>query len=412
MERAAEDLRTSRLAKHKRHSWVRLFVGAVGAVFIFTLGVGVGKGSIIFGPDAAFRKSVQKGLPADLDYSSVEQLYDVLKRDYDGQLDTQKLLDGLKAGLAEASGDTYTEYLTAAQAKEFDDDLNGTFSGIGATLIEKDKFITVEIPLTGYPAEKAGIKAKDVVVEIDGKNAYDIGIKKAVELIRGQEGTKVKLKIIRDNKEQLEFEITRAKITVPSVEGKILDGNIGYIKISRFGSDTPGLARQVAQKFANAKVKGVILDVRNNPGGLLETAVDVSSLWLDSGKTVLDEKRGGVIVSTHKAKGEPIFAGLPTVVLINEGSASASEIIAGALKDNGVATLIGVKSYGKGSVQSVEELADGGVLKVTVARWYRPNGKNIDKEGIEPDQKVERSDNDFKNNQDSQKDAAINFLKK
>ena len=182
--------------------------------------------------------------------------------------------------------------------------------------------------------------------------------------------------------------------------------------MSRFAEDTSKLTREAANKFKAANVKGVILDVRGDPGGLLDAAVDLSSLWLDKGAKVLDEKRGEVIVKSYAAKGNPVLKGIPTVVLINEGSASASEITAGALKDNNAATLMGEKSYGKGSVQSLVRLGDGGVLKVTIAKWFTPGGRNINKDGIDPDQEVKRTDEDFKNNRDPQRDAAVNFLKK
>lgn len=390
----------------------RLAAALVGAVLIFGLGVGVGDGRIVFGPDSIFHKSVQKGLPTKLDYTSVDQVYNVLKQEYDGQLDTGKLLDGLKEGLAKASGDNYTEYLNAKDAKDFNDELNGTFSGIGAELSKDQANIVVVAPIAGYPAEKAGIKPKDIIVEIDGKSATDLTITEAVNRIRGPANTKVKLKVVRGGTQALDFEITRQQIVIPSVDSQILNGNIGYIKISRFAEDTSSLSQQAATKFKNAHVKAVILDMRSDPGGLLDAAVDVSSLWLPEGKTVLQERRGGVTVRTYSSKGFTTLQGIPTAVLINEGSASASEITAGALKDNAAATLIGVKSFGKGSVQQLEKLPDGGVLKVTIARWYTPGGKNIDKEGISPDKEVKLSDDDAKNNKDPQKQAAIDFLNK
>lgn len=381
-------------------------------IVIFGLGVGVGNGSIGVGRDAVFRKSVSKGLPENLDYSSVEKLYDTLRKEYDGKLDANELLNGLKHGLAEASGDQYTEYLDADEAKEFSDDLSGSFSGIGAELGKEEKAIVIVAPIAGYPAEKAGLLPKDVIAEIDGKSAFDVSVTEAVGKIRGEAGTKVKLKVIRGGAQELDFEITREKISIPSVENQILDGNIGYVKISRFSEDTSLLVSDAARKFKQAGVKGVIVDLRSDPGGLLDASVDASSHWVPKGKTVLQEKRDGMVVRTYPSKGYQTLQGVPTAVLINEGSASASEIMAGALKDNGVATLIGTKSFGKGSVQQLEELPDGGVLKVTIARWYTPGGKNIDKEGIEPDQKVERSADDIRGGKDPQKDAAINFLKK
>lgn len=394
-------------------TYIKRLALVVLALGIFGFGVGVGDGRIVINRGQSLPKNLQSGdLPADLDYSSVEQIYDSLKSNYDGKLDATTILDGLKEGVARSSGDPYTEYFNPTAAKEFDEDLNGTFTGIGAELGKDKNAIVIIAPIAGFPAEKAGLKPKDIIAEIDGKSAYDLTISAAVKLIRGPKDTKVTLKVIREGQSSLTVEITRDQISLPSVESKILDGNIGYLKISRFAEDTAGLATAAAKDFKSKNVKGVILDVRGDPGGLLDAAVDLSSLWLEDNKTVLQEKRGDVVVRTYKAKGAPELAGIPTAVLMNEGSASASEITAGALKDNDVATLFGTKSYGKGSVQQLVRLSSGGILKVTIARWYTPNGKNIDKEGIEPDKKIERSDDDFKNNRDPQLDAALEFLKK
>lgn len=387
----------------------RLIYAAFAGFLIFALGVNVGSGRLQFNKVQPTATNSQ--LPADLDYESVEAIYDELRESYDGKLDAQQLLDGIKQGLAKASGDPYTEYFNAKDAKEFDDELNGSFTGIGAEL-GKNAADNVEIisPLAGFPAEKAGLKAKDVIAEIDGKSAVGITVTEAVSKIRGEAGSKVKLKIIRDNKQELDFEVTRAQITVPSVKHEIIDG-IGVLTISRFGPDTAQLAREAASSFKQANVRGVILDLRGDPGGLLDAAVNVSSLWLDKTQVVLQEKRDGKVVKTLKSNGTATLKGVKTVVLINEGSASASEITAGALRDNKAATLIGTKTYGKGSVQQIQPLRDGSILKVTSAHWFTPSGKGIDKDGLEPDQKVERSDDDFKNNRDPQKDAAFAALK-
>jgi len=391
----------------------KLITIIVGVGFIFGLGYGTGSGELSLARLARHRAPVQNNLPENLDYSSVEQVYDSLRANYDGQLKTQELLDGLKAGLAAASGDPYTEYLNTEKSNSFDEQLSGSFTGIGAELVERDKYVTIEVPLAGFPAEKAGLKAKDVVIQIGDKNAYDIGVNEAVKLIRGEAGTTVKLKVVRDSKQQLDFEIPRAKITVPSVESSILAGGIGYIKInSRFGTDTAQLARQAAQGFRSSNIKGIVLDLRNNPGGLLDAAVELSSLWVEKGKTVVEERRAGQNVKTYPATGDPILNGIKTIVLVNEGSASASEITAGALKDNGLAELVGTKTFGKGSVQQLIDFRDNSVLKVTIARWYTPKGKNIDKQGIEPDYKVERTEDDFKNSRDPQKDKALELVSK
>lgn len=388
----------------------RLVVIIVVLTMVFVMGYGVGNGNISLGRGRA--DSVSNNLPDNLNYRDVEALYDKLRENYDGKLTEAELIEGLKEGLVNAAGDQYTQYLTPKEAKEFDQELNGTFSGIGARLMEdKNKMVMVETPLAGYPAEKSGLKARDVIVEINGESALDMSVSDAVDKIRGEEGTKVKLKVSRDGREQLDFEITRETISIPSVESKILEGNIGYLQVSRFDETTGELARKAAQEFKDTQVKGVVLDLRNNPGGLLDAAVSLSGIWLPQGKTVLQEKRDGKVIKTYESDGPAILKDFKTVVLINEGSASASEITAGALRDNDAATLLGEKSFGKGSVQTLERLSNGGILKVTIARWFTPNGKNIDKTGIEPDKKVERSIEDVQKGRDPQLDAAIGKIK-
>jgi carboxyl-terminal processing protease len=380
-----------------------------GFLAVFWLGYVAGHGNISFGRGNLANEN--KNIPQSLNYSSVEQVYDTLRKDYDGHLDQSKLLDGLKQGLVTAAGDPYTEYMTSKEAQEFNGELSGTFSGIGAELSKDGNNIVIVSPLAGYPAEKAGLKPKDVLSQIDGKPAANLTVTEAVNKIRGPKGTSVKLTVIRNSEQELNFTVQREDISIPSVESKVLDGNIGYLRISRFGEDTASLSQKAATDFKNQNVKGVIVDLRGDPGGLLPAAVDVSSLWLDN-KLVLTERRGGTIIQSHQSKGTPTLKGVPTVVLIDEGSASASEITAGALRDNAAATLIGTKSFGKGSVQQLENLQDGALLKVTIARWYTPKGRNIDKQGIEPDKNVKISDDDIKAGRDPQKDAAIQELSK
>ncbi len=404
---------SAQAVKARRFNWKRTVVGVFVGVGIFYLGIAVGQGRISLGPDAIFHKSENKSLPAQLDMKDVQTLYNSLKDNFDGQLDANKLLDGLKTGLANAAGDPYTEYLNTKDAQDFNDQLNGTFTGIGAELSKDttNNTIVVISPIAGFPAEKAGLKPKDVIVEVDGKSTADITVSEAVKRIRGPKDTHVKLKVVRGGSQQLELDIVRQEITVPSVETKTLNGNIGYIKISRFAEDTSSLARDAAQKFKQAGVKGIIVDVRGDPGGLLDAAVNVSSLWLNN-QTVLTERRGNEVVRTYPSESTPVLNGIPTVVLIDEGSASASEITAGALHDNKAATLLGVKSFGKGSVQQLVKFNDGSVLKVTIAKWYTPGGININKNGINPDKEVKRSDDDIKSGKDPQLDAALAQLSK
>lgn len=379
-----------------------------GLVFFAGLQIGSGAWALSFSRQAV---TANKSLPNKLDYSSVDKVYDDLRRKYDGELDAEKLLDGLKKGLVEAAGDPYTSYLDAEETTSFNESLSGSFEGIGAELSKEENYVIVVAPLSGFPAEKAGLRAQDIIVEIDGEDATGISVEEAVKRIRGEKGTEVSLGVVRDG-ERVDIRITRDTITLPSVKYEVIDGNIGYIELSRFSDDTVQLINQAAAEFKDKNVKGIVLDLRNNPGGYLNSAVDISENWLKTGNVIVEEKRDNKVVESFKATANGTLAGIPTVVLINEGSASASEITAGALKDNGAATLVGVTSFGKGSVQEPIQYGDGSLLKVTVARWFTPSGKNIDEEGIEPDVKIERTNDDYKNNKDPQKDKAIELLLK
>ena len=401
-----------RRPKRRIKSFMRILTTVAVVVGIFYGGWAVGQGRLVLGKDAVYKKTVNPNLAANLDYTGVEQVYDSLRTNFDGKIDPEKLKDGIKEGVAKAAGDPYTEYFNVKAAKAFNEQLSGTFAGIGAELGKDptNNAIIVIAPIAGLPAEKAGMRSKDIIAEIDGKSALDLSISEAVSKIRGPAGTNVKLKLIRDGSQAVDLDITRQDIKIPSVTSKTLDGNIGYIKIDRYSDDTTKLATEAANKFKANNIKGMVLDVRGDPGGLLDAAVDISSLWLNN-KTVLTERRDGAVIKTYSSHTKAPLEGIPTVLLMDSGSASASEITAGALKDNGAATLMGTKSYGKGSVQQLINFNDGTFLKVTIARWYTPAGKNIDKEGIAPDVEVKRTEEDFKNNTDPQLNAAIDKLK-
>lgn len=393
--------------KQTKKSKISLYWGTavIFAVMVFASGWAFGSGKISL--DGVRRGTVAN--TSNLDFTGVKEVDALLRQNFDGTIDDQKVQDGMKSGVAKASGDPYTEFFNEADSKTFAEELNGSFEGIGAELGKEESNIVIISPIAGSPAEKAGLQPRDILVQIDGESASDITISEAVKRIRGKAGTTVALTLARDG-QKVEVTITRAQISVPSVKWEIIDG-IGRLTISRFSDDTAGLTQQAADEFKSAGVKGIVLDLRNNPGGLLESAVKVSSLWLDNGKTVLLEKQGGKVIKTYKASGTPTLKGIKTVVLINDGSASASEITAGALRDNSAATLMGVTSYGKGSVQQILELTTGGTLKVTIARWFTPNDKNIDKEGIAPDKEVKITAEDIKNKLDPQLDAALTSLK-
>jgi carboxyl-terminal processing protease len=339
----------------------------------------------------------------------VNQVYQALKQNYDGKLTTNQLLDGLKEGLAQATGDPYTEYFNASEAASFNDELNNSFSGIGAELGQSGGNLEIIAPIDGSPAAKAGLQPKDIISEINGQTTSGLSPDVAADKIRGAAGTKVTLSVIRDSTQTLQFTITRSNIQLPSVTTKILPGNIGYMQISTFADDTTALAQKAANTFKADHVKGIILDLRDNPGGLVDAAVHVSSLWLPENATIMQEKQGNTVVQTYTALGGDVLHGIPTAVLVNSGSASASEITAGALHDNGAATIIGTKTYGKGVVQEVVDLSGGAELKVTVASWYRPNGQSINLKGITPDETVSLPSS---GTQDTQEAAAITYLQK
>ncbi len=382
-----------------------LLVGA--ALVLFMLGVLVGQGKIGIGTSKYASRS---GLPSKLDYSQLDDVYKALRENYDGSLNESQVIDGLKHGLAQSANDPYTEYFTAKEAQDFNNDLQGTISGIGAQLeLDQQENVVVVAPISGSPAEAAGLKAKDIIIAIDGKSTSGMTASQAVVKIRGKKGTQVKLTVVRNNKDQVDLTITRDTIHVPSVTSKLLDGNIGYLRVSQFSDDTDELARKAAQTFEDKGVKKVILDLRDNPGGEVNSAVGLASLWLDQGEVVVQEKRGNVVFDVSRATGDPLFAGMKTVVLVNAGSASASEITTLALRDQVDARVIGEQSFGKGVEQQLIPFSDGSALKVTVGKWYSPNGTNINKKGITPDQKV-AAPADAKSTSDPQLEAAQAWL--
>jgi carboxyl-terminal processing protease len=403
----------SKAKKLRRLRWVRQSGLALILIVVFLVGIGVGDGRLAIVRFPWDPKPVTGELPATLNYSSVNQVYQSLKANYDGKLTETELLNGIKEGLAAAPGDPYTEYFTPSAAKDFNNELNNTFSGIGAELSQSSNGdIEIIAPIAGTPAAKAGLQPQDIITAINGVSTSGMSVDAAVDAVRGVAGTKVTLQILRNQTQTLSLTITRQNIIVPSVTTKILPGNIGYLAISTFADDTSSLAQKDASQLASEHVKGIILDLRNDPGGLLTAAINVSSLWLPQGQTILQEKRGNTVVQTYYAEGGDVLHGIPTVVLINGGSASASEITTGALHDNGDAYVIGQKSFGKGVVQQLINFSDGSQLKVTVASWYRPNGQDIEHKGITPDKTVPDSGTDLIAPTDPQLQAAETYLSK
>ena len=381
------------------------FVLLLALVFSFGYGAGTRNDQIISMVAPTFGLKV---VTSTLDLSSVQATYRTLKANFDGTLSNQSLIEGANRGLVAAAGDDYTIYMSRKEAEDFNKDLTGVIGGgIGAEIGNRNDKVTVIRTLPSTPARKSGLLPGDIILAVDGKSTSGWSVSDAVNKIRGDIGASVKLTIQRgiDIKN---YTIKRAKITAPSVESSI-QNNIGILTLTRFDETTAGVARQAAQNFIKKNVKGVILDLRGNGGGLLSSAQEVASIWL-RGQLVVSERTNGVTTDELRSGSNPVLDGIPTVVLVNGSSASASEIVAGALQDNEAAILIGEKTFGKGSVQQLLNLSDGAVLKVTVAKWYTPKGKNINKEGISPDKKVILSAEDVVAGRDPQLEAATKQL--
>jgi carboxyl-terminal processing protease len=383
------------------------FVLIAAAVFIVGYAAGTRNDQIVGVVAPVFGIKVETGT---LDMASVQSTYRQLKLNFDGKLDDKALIEGATRGMVTAAGDDYTVYMNKKEAEEFNKDLSGDIGGgIGAEIGKRNNKATVLRTLADTPAAKSGLLSGDVILAVNDESTTDWSVDDTVSKIRGDIGTTVKIGVMRGT-DAKEFTITREKITSPSVDSKI-DGNVGIMTMRRFDETTSDLARTAAQDFKSKGVKSVILDLRGNGGGLLSAAQDVASIWLNN-KVVVVEKTNGKVTDELRSDNSPILEGVPTVVLVNSSSASASEIVAGALQDHGAGVLVGEKTYGKGSVQKLVDLADGSILKVTVARWYTPKGKNITKQGIEPNQKVSLSADDANAGRDPQLEAALTRLRK
>jgi carboxyl-terminal processing protease len=355
----------------------------------------------------------------ELNQVDFQQFWDVwktVKAKYVSQKDVtdEKLFYGAIQGMVGALGDPYSVYFEPVTAKKFNDEMGGTFEGIGAEIGMKKGALTIIAPLPGTPALKAGVKAGDFIIAIDGTDTTGMTVEDAVSRIRGPKATKVKLRIVREGlKEPKEMEITRAKIVVDSVKLEMKkDGNgkkLAVVTVSHFNEDTESLFADAVRKAVLENPAGLVLDLRNNPGGYLDAAVRMASEWVGH-ETVVSEQYADGTKREHRGDVAARLGDLPTVVLVNGGSASASEIVAGALQDSGKAKLVGEKTFGKGSVQDYSELSDGSALKITVALWLTPKGRSINKEGIVPDVTVKNSTEDWDESRDPQYDKAVQML--
>ncbi len=351
--------------------------------------------------------NAEKGKPKNVDFTNFWQVWDTVKNNYVGKIDEQKMVNGAIEGMVSSLGDPYTAYMPADVNSQFKEDMSGQFEGIGIEITQKDNKITVVAPIDGSPAQKAGLLAKDIISAVDGKSIEGMSTDNVVKKIRGKGGTVVTLSIQREGWEKAkDFKITRDMIKVKSVKWEIKNGNIGYIKVSQFGDDTFVLFDQAIRELKAKHVKRYVIDLRNNPGGLLNVAEDMISLVIKPGVVVKIKDKAGKVTEERTTR-EPILLDEKMVILVNAGSASASEIFAGAVQDYKRAQLVGEKTFGKGSVQQLTELPNGASVKITEAKWLTPNDRIIDHKGIEVDVKIENKDE----KQDDQLNKALELVK-
>ncbi|MFH0820711.1 MAG: S41 family peptidase [Candidatus Peregrinibacteria bacterium] len=326
-------------------------------------------------------------------------------------LDTREMVYGAVRGMVSAVGDPYTAYMTPKENKEFQDNLDGTLEGIGAELTLKNQWITIVSPVKNSPAQRAGLQPEDVIYKIDGESTENFTLEQAVMRIRGPRGSAVILTIMREgHDEPFDVRITREKINIASVEWKMKEG-FAYLSVNQFGSHLSEEWSEAVSQISSRRPKGIVLDLRYNGGGFLDGAVEIASEFLEKGLVVSIKKRNPAENEEIYVNGRARLTTFPLVVLINKGSASASEIVAGAIQDHKRGAVVGVNSFGKGTVQEVVNLLGGSSLRVTVAKWYTPEGSNISETGITPDVAVERTPEDFEKQRDPQLEKAIEILK-
>lgn len=347
-----------------------------------------------------------------IDWSDLNEVYYNLATYYDGDLDTTELIEGAKKGLTAAIGDIYTEYMPTNEATDYMASLNGDIgAGIGIEMALRDGYVRVLRTLPDNPAQKAGIKAGDIIYKIDNQEVYADSADVIAAKLRGEPGTEVKLTVIRDG-EELSFNLKRE--TINNVSAYVEYSNkTAIITVTRFDNNTGTLVRNIVnQEFADKQIEKVILDLRNNGGGYVSAAKELLSLWIDGDPILIQKSKNHTDETTYANRGQAKLANIPTIVLVNGATASASEIVAGALKDYEKATIIGETTFGKGVVQTLLNQSGGAILKVTTARWYTPNGNSINGDGIKPDVEIERTYEDINLSRDPQMDAAKAYKKK
>lgn len=374
------------------------------AAVLFLLGIIIGVNwqgfARNFGPYFGFNVSSDQ-----IDWSSLNELYAKLESTYNGDISKEKALEGAKKGLTESLGDVYTVYMDAEEAEQFNDDLHGNVgAGIGVEMGLRDGYVRVLRTLPDNPARKAGILAGDILYKVNGEEVYDLSTEEITNKVRGETGTDVEITIVRNGKEKT-FKMKRE--TINNVSAYVeYDGKTAIVTITRFDEDTGKIVEGFVNEFKDKNINKVILDLRGNGGGFVSAAQDLLSLWLDGQDILLQKSKHFGDNKTTSKSSRAVLKDMKTIVLVNGTTASASEIVAGALQDYNKATIVGEKTFGKGVVQNLYDFADGSKLKVTTATWYTPKERSINETGIEPDVEVERSFEDINAMRDPQMDKA------
>lgn len=377
----------------------RLWIG----VLLLILVVGLGANLFFRSAFASELKALPKRIQVLYD------VYQLISNFYVDDVDSDKLIDGAVKGMV-SELDPFSNFLDAKAYKEMQSDLfEGSFGGVGIVITIRDEKLTIVSPIKNTPGEKAGLMANDLILEVDGKSTEGISTEKASEWMRGEPGTKVKLLIKRNDTEPVLYEITRGMVEVPFLEHELRKDGIGYVNVAKFGQGVGRDVEKAVTEMLSRGAKGIILDLRNNPGGLLNEAVDMASVFMDSG-TVVQVRQRGDATEILKVNRFIKHVKTPLVVLVNGGSASASEIVSGAVQDTGVGVLMGTKTFGKGTVQQVIPLSDGSAISMTIARYYTPKNRFIHEHGIEPDIVIEFDAEQYKKGVDNQLDAAVKYI--
>jgi len=382
--------------------------------FSFLIGAFLNKNFITY-PEIIISNQSANSISDQFDVSLFKRVWTTIEEDYIAQPTSgEDLFYGSLQGLVKGLKDPYSVFLKPELAKKFLDDVSGSFEGVGIEIGIKEDRLTIIAPLDYTPAFRAGLRSGDKIYAIDGKNTLGMGLDEVVHLIRGERGTEVVLTILRKpEKNTRDVAIIRDTIDIKTVSWELKGENdkIAYIKITHFSDDTWSDFQNIAQVALASNPDGLILDLRNNPGGYMDTAVNIAGHWLGR-KVVVIAKDANDQEREYKSSGPQYFNDLPTIVLVNQGSASASEILAGALQDYQKATILGAQTFGKGSVQELKNLADGSALKLTIANWYTPLNRSFNEGGITPDVEIEKTEEDYLEDRDPQLIRALEILSK